>query len=438
MAGKEEARLRGLIAGARLDAAIDGELSEWLNAKKKLREVGEALIAVSTPVSENLPEQTVTSALEAFKAVGEKVSDRADDIEAIHSALQHAVTVTRNAQTAVQEMDGDQRDKPEFPPSKPGDDETDEMHDLKVYSGQMNLYNSWSTARETQSQQHADKVETAWKDAIAVMEKVPDDQTGGGGPGGGGGTGTGPIIPTRHHADDPHDDADDAGRRRLDAGDHHRSPAPHPDADPDTDAHADARPDSHADPAHPDADAGPAGREPRAGDAVPPEPPRRTGPVPGRHALRPRRSLCPPVGWRRRRPSRPARSAAWPSVAWPVRASSAASERGCARPAWPARSGGLRSGGVLGASGRTAGSARGTLGTAGGRGTMAGGAASGGTGRGGSRGSAGRRGAGGVGAGGAGRGKDKDKKKRKPATVELFDEDRDWIDDEGASSGVID
>ena len=39
---------------------------------------------------------------------------------------------------------------------------------------------------------------------------------------------------------------------------------------------------------------------------------------------------------------------------------------------------------------------------------------------------------------GGGRGKDKDKKKRKPATVELFDEDRDWIDDEGASSGVID
>src|SRR5215212_4411168 len=196
MAGKEEARLRSLIAGAKLDAAIDGELEEWKSAKEKLREVGEALIAVSTPVSENLPEKTVTSALEAFKAVGQKVADRADDIEAIHSALQHAVTTTRNAQTAVQDMDGDQRDKPEFPPSKPGDDEADEMHNLKVYSGQMNLYNSWSTARENTSQQHADKVETAWKDAIAVMEKVPDDQVGGGGPGGGGGTGTGPIVPT--------------------------------------------------------------------------------------------------------------------------------------------------------------------------------------------------------------------------------------------------
>jgi AcrR family transcriptional regulator len=65
------------------------------------------------------------------------------------------------------------------------------------------------------------------------------------------------------------------------------------------------------------------------------------------------------------------------------------------------------------------------------------GAASGGTGRGGSRGAAGRRGAGGAGAGGVGRGKDKDKKRKAP-TVELFDEDRDWIDDEGASSGVID
>jgi hypothetical protein len=43
-----------------------------------------------------------------------------------------------------------------------------------------------------------------------------------------------------------------------------------------------------------------------------------------------------------------------------------------------------------------------------------------------------------VGAGGGRGGKDKDKKKRKPATVELFDEDKDWIDDEGASTGVID
>jgi hypothetical protein len=69
---------------------------------------------------------------------------------------------------------------------------------------------------------------------------------------------------------------------------------------------------------------------------------------------------------------------------------------------------------------------------------MSGGAVSGrGTGGKGSRGAAGARGAGVAGAAG-GRGKDKDKKKRKPATVELFDDDRDWIDDEGASKGVID
>ena len=278
--------------------------------------MGEALIAVSTPVSENLPEKTVTSALEAFKAVGQKVSDRADDIEAIHTALQHAVTVTRNAQTAVQEMDGDQRDKPEFPPSKPGDDETDEMHNLKVYSGQMNLYNSWATARETQSQQHADKVETAWKDAIAVMEKVPDDQVGGGGSGGGGGGG------------DRSDHADAAPRRRTPTTTpttpDRRRPGCRGSA-PSTRTPTDRRrrrpPDAHADPVRRlprrprTSRRRPRSRRVTAGH-VPPTPyhprphRRRPRPVPGRHAVRRARHAGhgrPPVRWRRRRRSRRAR-----------------------------------------------------------------------------------------------------------------------------------
>ena len=94
---------------------------------------------MSTPVSENLGKETVASALTAFKTVGEKVNERADDIEAIHEALQHAVHVTRQAQTAVAEMDGDQREKPQFEKQEPPKNEADEMHDLKVYVGQMRL-----------------------------------------------------------------------------------------------------------------------------------------------------------------------------------------------------------------------------------------------------------------------------------------------------------
>ena len=197
MTGSQEVRLRHLIAGAQLEATIDKELQQWTDARDRLHDVGAALIAVSTPVSENLGQETVASALAAFKAVGEKVNERADDIQEIHQALRHAVLVTRQAQAAVAEMDGDQRDKPEFGNGEPPTDEADEMHDLKVYVGQMKLYNSWADARETKSQEHADKVETAWQDAIAVMEKIPDDQTSsGGGGGGGGGGGTGPIMPT--------------------------------------------------------------------------------------------------------------------------------------------------------------------------------------------------------------------------------------------------
>ena len=91
MAGSQEIRLRHLIAGAQLEATIDKELQQWTDARDRLHDVGAALIAVSTPVSENLGQETVASALAAFKAVGEKVNERADDIQEIHQALRHAV-----------------------------------------------------------------------------------------------------------------------------------------------------------------------------------------------------------------------------------------------------------------------------------------------------------------------------------------------------------
>ena len=59
MTGNQEQRLRHLIAGAQLDAAIDAELDQWKNARDRLHDVGAALIAVSTPVSENLGKETV-------------------------------------------------------------------------------------------------------------------------------------------------------------------------------------------------------------------------------------------------------------------------------------------------------------------------------------------------------------------------------------------
>ena len=281
MAGSQEIRLRHLIAGAQLEATIDKELQQWTDARDRLHDVGAALIAVSTPVSENLGQETVASALAAFKAVGEKVNERADDIQEIHQALRHAVLVTRQAQAAVAEMDGDQRDKPEFGNGEPPTDEADEMHDLKVYVGQMKLYNSWADARETKSQEHADKVETAWQDAIAVMEKIPDDQTSsGGGGGGGGGWWHRPDHADRahgahHDTHEPHDPRRHLGGRV--AGSHPHPPHAH---DPDPDAHAD--PDSGAaGSALPDPRAGPAGRW------LPPDavPPRHAGPRPGLRSL---------------------------------------------------------------------------------------------------------------------------------------------------------
>ena len=437
MAGSQEIRLRHLIAGAQLEATIDKELQQWTDARDRLHDVGAALIAVSTPVSENLGQETVASALAAFKAVGEKVNERADDIQEIHQALRHAVLVTRQAQAAVAEMDGDQRDKPEFGNGEPPTDEADEMHDLKVYVGQMKLYNSWADARETKSQEHADKVETAWQDAIAVMEKIPDDQTSsGGGGGGGGGGGTGPIMPTAPTVptttptnptipdvtwvDEWPDPTPTHPTPTIPTPTPTPTPTPVPPG-PHVPAPEPVPPGGgyHPTPFHPGTPGPGPGFDPYpvSTPGIPGTP--STGDVAPTPAVAPGSLSSYAIGGA-------AGIGALGGLGAGIRAAGAG-----------AAASGLRSGGTLGASARTAGSAKGSLGARTG-GTAAGGAASGrATGRGGSRGAAGGRGTGGVGAGG-GRGKDKDKKKRKPATVELFDEDKDWIDDEGASTGVID
>ena len=400
MTGNQEQRLRHLIAGAQLDAAIDAELDQWKNARDRLHDVGAALIAVSTPVSENLGKETVQSALEAFKTVGQKVNERADDIQEIHLALSHAVTVTRQAQTAVAEMDGDQRDKPQYE-SEPPAGEADEMHDLKVYMGQMKLYNAWSDAREQKSQEHADKVETAWQDAIAVMQKIPDDQVSGGDGGGGGGGGTtGPIMPTAP-----------------------TTPATTPPGNP-------SIPDDFwvdEPPVHPTPT--PTRRRPRRRPRLP-RPLRRRSPR--RHTSRRRLPSRLVVAATSRVPSVPGPGYApypggtpgtlgTPSPIGDVAPAAAVAPgslsgyavggaagmgvlgglagglRAAGITGAAGTSGALRSGGVLGATGRTAGSARGSLGAR--SGTMAGGAASGrGTGGKGSRSAAGARAGGGAGA----------------------------------------
>ena len=435
LTGNQEQRLRHLIAGAQLDAAIDAELDQWKNARDRLHDVGAALIAVSTPVSENLGKETVKSALESFKAVGQKVNERADDIQEIHQALQHAVTVTRQAQTAVSEMDGDQRDKPQYE-SEPPTDDADEMHDLKVYMGQMKLFNAWADAREQKSQEHADKVETAWQEAIAVMAEDPRR----------------PGLRWRwrgwrrrwHHGPDHAGGPGYAAHRRRPGGQRspttsgwtsrrstpRRHPLP-PRRRPPTPTPTPAPPTPHFPTPTPVPPGGggyvPTPYVPGAGyDPYP-------GGTPGTLGTPSLGDLAPTLAIA---PGSLSGYAVGGAAGIGVLGGISAGLRAAGLMGSSGTSGGLRTGGVLGATGRTAGSARGSLGAR--SGTMAGGAVTGrGTGGKGARGAAGAR-VGGVAGAAGGRGKDKDKKKRKPPTVELFDDDSDWIDDEGASKGVID
>ena len=427
----------------RLDAAIDDELEQWTERPRSAPRGGRGADRRRRPRSaENLGQEDrrrVPS--QAFKAVGEKVTDRADDIQDIHQRCSTPYR-TRSAPDRGRRDGRRPARQAEFPPSKPGDDETDEMHNLKVYVGPDEPLQLVVDRPRDAVPEHADKVETAWQDAIAVMEKVPDDQTGGGGPGGGSGAGTGPIIPA----------GGTPARRRP------RRPPPRPR--PRAAARA-PRPPSTPTPPH-DTDAArrprrrrrrrrlrrtsrrrPRSRRvavPRTGDAVPPSH-RRPRPVPRRPGLRPRRRSSPTGGVAPTpRPSRGSLSGMRRGRRGRCRHPRRHRGRGCgAAGVGAGASGGLRSGGVLGASGT-----HGRLGARHPR--QAGGAwrawpaalPRAGTGRGGSRGSAGaarcrRRRRRSV------RAAARTRTRRSEApTVELFDEDRDWIDDEGASSGVID
>ncbi len=452
MSGNEEARLRSLVAGADWQPLSD-ELDHWSNAADRLEKVAESLLKVAAPVADNLGKKTVDAALQAFTEVGNKVNGHAQDIQDIHDALHTAIYALKPAQHLNTKLAGNPMgDPPTFPPDAVNDDDTIDKGKLNKYQTEKKSYDSAAADRETQSKAKADAMEHAYHEAIAVLKKVPDDKTPEvAGPGGTGGSSTGGQAPSVPGGTTPGVPADP-----------HTPHTPHVPTDPHP--HPPHVPEPPHDPGLPPHD--PHVPTPHTPYQPTPHDPYVPGHTPGHPGYPGHGGLDPystghgsgytpsggysPSGGVAPTPGGPGSLSALAvggAAGAGVLGGFAGGIRGAGLAAG-AGAGGLRSGGVLGSTGRGVGSARGSLGGRGGVGGAAGAAGST-TGRGasgragsraaGSRGAAGGRGAGGgAGAGAAGgRGKDKNKKKQ-PPTVELFDEDSDWIDDEGASSGVID
>ena len=197
MSGNEEARLRSLVAGADWQPLSD-ELDHWSNAADRLEKVAESLLKVAAPVADNLGKKTVDAALKAFTEVGNKVNGHAQDIQDIHDALHTAIYALKPAQHLNTKLASNPMgDPPTFPPDAVNDDDTIDKGKLNKYQTEKKSYDSAAADRETQSKAKADAMEHAYHEAIAVLKKVPDDQTPEvAGPGGTGGTTPGGGVPS--------------------------------------------------------------------------------------------------------------------------------------------------------------------------------------------------------------------------------------------------
>ena len=177
MSGNEEARLRSLVAGADWQPLSD-ELDHWSNAADRLEKVAESLLKVAAPVADNLGKKTVDAALKAFTEVGNKVNGHAQDIQDIHDALHTAIYALKPAQHLNTKLASNPMgDPPTFPPDAVNDDDTIDKGKLNKYQTEKKSYDSAAADRETQSKAKADAMEHAYHEAIAVLKKVPDDQT---------------------------------------------------------------------------------------------------------------------------------------------------------------------------------------------------------------------------------------------------------------------
>lgn len=440
--GPEEARLRTWLAGAD-KARIARARDEWSTGADTLRAVATALERAAPRIHTQFKE-TGPAAARAFATVADKVRERSQQMLDASTALDAAHAAVDRSEKLRDHFDAHPLAEPgPAPKPSPGPSRPEDVDALRAYHTQQATYDSAVAQREQQAEAANTHMTTVYASSTETMKKVhgepdavPPTTTSGGG-GGGGGT-TAPTTTT-------HAPGGSRGIPTTGGGSLHTITI--------TDGHPTSPPPTG--PTH-------QGATPGAPD----------GPTTGGHHL-------PPGSSQSGSPTVPA--AAVPSGSTGPGALSGGPGTGGSGGLGGATVGGLAGavgggaiGGMAGIGGavrgplgvptsgagstsgtggrsigstsRASGAARGALGrggmveeegAAGGRGgssgaRSAGGGTRGAGGRAGSRGQAGGRGSAGGGQGGRTR---KDPRKK---STDLFEEEQDWIDDEGAAPGVID
>ena len=443
MSGPQVERLRSGVAGAQR-GLVDTAHAEWAKGAVLLSAVAESLNS-SAPHIEGQIGKSGKAAAEAFTAVSAKVQHRANQMSAASDALMAASNALKQAEAVRDHINA-------HPPADPGprptatpgmDQSPEDINKMRAWSAKKSASDSTSSDHETRARIAADNMDTVYQGSTETMKKVhgePDppppvkEGQGGGGSGGTTPSGGGSAPP-----------AGGGGKHTI--GPTTTGPSAH--YDPNTSVHW----DPHNPGPHGGGGGGGGGNDTTVDPWLPPGSeqgggttgPSTIGAVPGGGSVSTGSPSSPGLG-------APAGVAGalgggvmggMTGVSGAVRGPSVVSTGGGA-----AGSGGARSIGSTSRTGATGsalgrGSSAGTAGSptgarAGGGARSAGGGSRGagggtrGAGKAGSRGSSGGRGTAGGGQGG------KNKKDPKKKGTDFFEEEQDWIDDEGAAPGVID
>ncbi|MBB6627675.1 hypothetical protein H5V45_10120 [Nocardioides sp. KIGAM211] len=430
--GPKEAALRATLAQAQ-DGKVEHAQAAWSDGAAVLQSVYQALHAAAPAIRNQFGDQTGKAASEAFTTLAEKVRFRSEQMTMASTAMLDARDAILHAQMIRDSMEDPIGPAPTKPQSTPGSSSEADVKAQQKYDSDKAQYDALYDARERKSEAASKQLDGKYTQSAEQLAKVhgePDKPktdetkdpqntggggggTGGGGTGGGGGGGggthNGVIVrnPTVHPV-------------------HHHPTENNTTTTTTTTTTTQTTPTT------------------TTTETLPPGSTQSSSPTPS-----------VPIGGSG---GSTGGSTSTPSSGMPSGATAgglAGALGGGALGGMTGISGAVRGGAVAMPTG-SAGSAGGTLGstarsagastlgrTTGGAGGAAGGKAGGsgarsagggaGGGKSGSRGKAGGRG---MGAGGGQGGKGKKDPKQKGH--EFFDEEHDWIDDEGAAPGVID
>ncbi|GCD89858.1 hypothetical protein [Nocardioides sp. LS1] len=429
--GPHEARLRAIDALAN-KAAVDHTRQVWTHGGQVLDDIARTLAAAAVPMKGQLGTATGQAAHDAFVKAAGNVSKRSVQMVEAGTALLIAAAAIEHSEQVRTKLDNNPLGPAPTPPTTtPGSSHPDDVDKQRAYHSQQASYNAAAQQRESEAEAANTHMDTQYAQASDLLKKVhgkPDPQPTGPtsptGPGGGGGgtlPGGGSRTPTGTHHYTP-------TGGHVPTGTGHHVPTDGGGGDPGYDPHH---------PTHTDTGGGTgqSGLPATPIDGYPTTP--STG-IPGASV-----PTSGPGGITGSTVGGIAGAVGGGAIGGMTGIGGAV--RGPMAVPTGSSAGGTSSG-QIGASSRSAGAARGALGrssglaeegAAGGRSGAASSArsAGGGTrggGKAGSRGAAGGRGTGASGGQGG-----KNKKDPKKKGTEFFEDEQDWVDDEGAAPGVI-